>query len=75
MLSVNSTSTNLTTGVMAFKGKPSAKELKKFYQLLEKQRIDMFLKNPNISKAEKQEFLIRETAGNIINTIKKFIKL
>ena len=58
MLSVNSNPTN----TMAFKGKPSSRELKKFYQTLDKLQFEQYLKDPKIPKAEKQETLMRETA-------------
>lgn len=76
MLSLNPAQTTETTNATAFKGKPNKNELKKFYQILEKQRIDTFLKDPNISLAEKQEFVIRESLMNLNFTeiFKNFIK-
>lgn len=82
MLSVNPAQTTETTNATAFKGKPNKNELKKFWQLQEKLRVDSFLKNPNISKAEKQEFIIKESLMNLNFTeifnfteiLKKFIK-
>ena len=58
MLSVNSN----PTSVMAFKDKASSKELKKLYKAIDKLQLEQYLKNSKISKAEKQETLMKETA-------------
>lgn len=74
MLSVNSANQpGAATETLAFKGKPNATDLKKFYQVMEQQRIDAFLKNPDIPKEVKQEFLIRETSGDVIKLFKDFM--
>ena len=49
MLSVNSNSTN----AMAFKGKPSAKDLKKAYEAMEKAHWKQIMKDPRISNEVK----------------------
>ena len=74
MLSVNSNPTSVT----AFKGKPSSKELKKLYQTIDKLQFEQYLKNPKISKAEKQETLMKETAVKAMelwteSSAKKFV--
>ena len=53
-----------TAGSIAFRGRPSGKEMKKFYQMLEKLDFDMIMKNPQISSAEKQEHHIRKVASS-----------
>jgi len=49
MLSVNSNPTSL----MAFKGKPSAKDLKKAYEAMEKAHWKQIMKDPRISNEVK----------------------
>ena len=50
---------------VAFKGKPSGKELKKIYQTLDKIQFKQYLNNPNIPKAEKMETMFREAAVKV----------
>ena len=51
---------------LAFKGKPSGKELKKIYQTLDKIQFKQYLNNPNIPKAEKMETVLSKTAVKAI---------
>ena len=53
-------------GALSFKGKTPSKEMKKFYQILENQRINRVLKDPNISKEVKREFMMTQTANKAI---------
>ena len=67
MLSVNSNPTVTATvakpqNTVAFRGKPSGKEIKKLYQALDKIQFEQYLNNPNIPKAEKMETVLRKTA-------------
>ena len=52
MLSVNSR----PTSVMAFKGKPSAKDLKKAYEAIEKAHWNQIMQDPRISNEVKKIF-------------------
>ena len=53
MLSVNSNPTN----AMAFKGKPSAKDLKKAYEAMEKAHWNAIMQDPGITKEVKVHLL------------------
>ena len=53
---------SLQQSAVAFRGKPSGKEIKKLYQALDKIQFEQYLNNPNIPKAEKMETVLRETA-------------
>ena len=52
---------SLPQSAVAFRGKPSGKEIKKLYEIQFKQ----YLNNPNISKAEKMKTVLEETAVKV----------
>ena len=61
MLSVNSN----PTSVMAFKGKPSAKDLKNAYEAMEKAHWNQIMKDPRISNEVKKNLLINKTVSDL----------
>ena len=61
MLSVNSN----PTSAMAFKGKPSAKDLKKVYEAKEKARWNQIMKDSRISNEVKKILLINKTVSDL----------
>lgn len=62
MISVNFSPVAQQQNTVAFKGKPSGKEIKKLYQALDKIQFEQYLNNPNIPKVEKMETVLREMA-------------
>ena len=61
MLPVNSN----PTSVMAFKGKPSAKDLKKVYEAMEKAHLNQIMKDPRISNEVKKKLLINKSVSDL----------
>ena len=61
MLSVNSNSTN----AMSFKGKPSAKDIKKAYEAMEKAHWNQIMKDPRISNEVKKNLLINKVISEL----------
>ena len=61
MLSVNSNPTN----AMAFKGKPSAKDLKKAYEAIDKAHWNAIMLDPRISKEVKVNLLRIKTISDL----------
>ena len=70
MLSVNSNPTN----AMAFKGKPSAKDLKKAYEAMEKAHWNAIMHDPGITK-EVKVHLLRNKAISDLSQMNWFEKL
>lgn len=70
MLSVNSNPTN----AMAFKGKPSAKDLKKAYEAMEKAHWNAIMQDTRISK-EVKVHLLRNKAISDLSQMNWFEKL
>ena len=70
MLSVNSNPTN----AMAFKGKPSAKDLKKAYEVMEKAHWNAIMQDPGITK-EVKVHLLRNKAISDLSQMNWFEKL
>ena len=61
MLSVNSN----PTSVMAFKGKPSAKDLKKAYEAMEKAHCNQIMQDTRISNEVKKNLVINKTISDL----------
>ena len=75
MLSVNSNPTN----AMAFKGKPSAKDLKKAYEAIDKAHWNAIMQDTRISKEVKKNLLINKAISDLsqmnwFETLKLFFK-
>ena len=75
MLSVNSNPIN----AMAFKGKPSAKDLKKVYEAIDKAHWNAIMQDTRISKEVKKNLLINKTISDLsqmnwFETLKLFFK-
>ena len=70
MLSVNSNPTN----VMAFKGKPSAKDLKKAYEAIDKAHWNAIMQDSGITK-EVKVHLLRNKAISDLSQMNWFEKL
>ena len=75
MISVNFSPVAQQQNTVAYKGKPSGKDLKKIYQTLDKIQFEQYLSNPNIPKAEKMETVLRETAVKVSESFNEsFVK-
>ena len=61
MLSINSS----PTSVMAFKCKPSTKDLKKASEVMEKIRWNQIMQDPRISNEVKKNLLINKTVADL----------
>lgn len=59
-------------GALSFKGKTVSKEMKKFYEILEKQRIERVLKDPTICNESKKHFLSLELNAKVIQMWQEF---
>ena len=62
MISVNFSPVAQQQNTVAFKGKPSDKEIIKLYRNLGEIQFEKYLNNPNIPKAEKMETVLSKTA-------------
>ena len=69
MLSVNSN----PTSVMAFKGKPSTKDMKKAYKAMEEIHWHTIMSDPRISIEGKTETLCRESIIKVAELVQKLI--
>lgn len=69
MLSVNSN----PTSVMAFKGKPSAKDMKKAYKAMEEIHLHTIMSDTRISIERKTETLFRESITKVAELVQKLI--
>ena len=75
MISVNFSPVAQQQNTVAFKGKPSGKDLKKIYQTLDKIQFEQYLSNPNILKEEKMETVLSKTAVKVSESFNEsFVK-
>ena len=65
MISANFSPVAQQQNTVAFKGKPSDKEIIKLYRNLGEIKFEKYLNNPNIPKADKMKIVLKKNAAKV----------